>query len=96
MVNDWPDSKEFWRDKRVIVTGGVGFLGSFVVEKLQECGAAEIIVPRSKDYDLRDINAVRRLFYDVGLPNPKSEIDRHPPRCSMKLCRAVREILEAG
>ncbi len=61
----WPDSHEFWRDKRVIVTGGAGFLGSFIVEKLRERGAAEIIVPRSKDYDLRDINAIRRLFVDT-------------------------------
>ena len=62
---NWPDSKQFWRDKRVIVTGGAGFLGSFVVKKLRERGATEIIVPRSKDYDLRDINAVRRLFVDT-------------------------------
>ena len=69
---NWPDSKEFWNDKRVIVTGGSGFLGSFVVEKLREQGAAEIIVPRSSQYDLRDINAIRQLFHDVA---PKSKID---------------------
>jgi len=34
MVQSWPDSREFWRDKRVIVTGGAGFLDSLVVEKL--------------------------------------------------------------
>jgi GDP-L-fucose synthase len=61
-VSDWPDSKEFWRDKRVIVTGGAGFLGSFVVEKLQERGAAEVFVPRSKDYDLRRLDAIRRTL----------------------------------
>ena len=64
---NWPDSREFWRDKRVIVTGGAGFLGSFVVEKLQQRGAADIIVPRSADYDLRDIDAIRQLFHDAGL-----------------------------
>ena len=71
-------STEFWRDKRVIVTGGSGFLGSFVVEKLRERGAAEIIVPRRKDYDLRDIDAIHRLFRDVGaksaIRNSQSEI----------------------
>lgn len=62
----WPDSQTFWRDKRVIVTGGSGFLGSFVVDKLRERGAAEIIVPRRSDYDLRDLDAIRRLFADVS------------------------------
>ncbi len=61
----WPDSREFWRDKSVIVTGGTGFLGSFVVKKLEEKGAAELIIPRSRDYDLRDISAMRRLLHDV-------------------------------
>jgi len=46
----WPDSNLFWRDKRVVVTGGAGFLGSFVIEKLQARGAAEVFVPRIEDY----------------------------------------------
>jgi len=62
---DWPDPKEFWRDKRVIVTGGAGFLGSFVVEKLEQRGATDIIVPRSKEYDLRDLSAIKRLLSDA-------------------------------
>jgi len=62
---DWPDPKEFWRDKRVIVTGGAGFLGSFVVEKLKQRGATDVIVPRSKDYDLRDLSAIQRLLSDA-------------------------------
>ena len=35
----WPNNATFWRDQRVTVTGGAGFLGSFVVEKLRERGA---------------------------------------------------------
>jgi len=69
-MTNWPDSQAFWRTKRVIVTGGAGFLGSFVVEKLRQRGAAEVIVPRSKDYDLRDITAIRRLLNDVVGTSP--------------------------
>ena len=53
----------FWQDKRVIVTGGAGFLGSFVVAKLRQRGAAEVIVPRSAEYDLRRDSDVQRLLY---------------------------------
>jgi GDP-L-fucose synthase len=41
---DWPNSKEFWQDKRVVITGGAGFLGSFLVEELKIRGAAEIFL----------------------------------------------------
>lgn len=69
-MSDSKDTGNFWSNKRVIVTGGAGFLGSFVVEKLQARGALEVIVPRFEDYDLRDINAIQRLFDDVA--NPRS------------------------
>ena len=52
----------FWTEKRVVVTGGGGFLGSFVVEKLRARGCRNVVVPRSKDYDLRDRDAILRLF----------------------------------
>jgi GDP-L-fucose synthase len=58
-------TQAFWSDKRVIVTGGSGFLGSFVVEKLSQRGALEIIVPHYEDYDLRNIGAIQRLFDDL-------------------------------
>ncbi len=56
----------FWADKRVVVTGGAGFLGSFVVAHLRAKGCQEIIVPRRKDYDLVDMAAVRRLYADAN------------------------------
>ena len=52
----------FWKDKRVIVTGGSGFLGSFVVEKLKQRGAEDVFVPRSSQYDLRQPDGIVALL----------------------------------
>jgi GDP-L-fucose synthase len=54
----------FWKDKRVIVTGGAGFLGSYVVEKLKERECKNIFVPLVEDYDLTKEKNVIRLFQD--------------------------------
>jgi GDP-L-fucose synthase len=56
---------DFWAKQSVIVTGGAGFLGSYVVEALRERGAGQVFVVRSKQYDLRHEQAVRQLFADV-------------------------------
>ncbi|GAB4429636.1 MAG: GDP-L-fucose synthase [Chloroflexi bacterium OHK40] len=61
----WPASEQFWRNRRVVVTGGAGFLGSFVVEKLQARGAAEVVVPRSRTYDLTQEAAIVQLLDDA-------------------------------
>ena len=54
-----------WGDTRVVVTGGAGFLGSFVTEKLRERGCHQIFVPRSSEYDLRDRDAIVRLYEET-------------------------------
>jgi GDP-L-fucose synthase len=55
----------FWRGKRVLVTGGAGFLGSFVVRRLHESGCDHVFIPRSRDYDLRTLEAVQRVLNDA-------------------------------
>ena len=56
---------DFWKDKSVLVTGGSGFLGSFVVEKLGEKGCRDIFVPHSEEYDLRQLDVIQRLLKDA-------------------------------
>ena len=54
----------FWEDKRFIVTGGAGFLGSYVIEKLKKRGCNNIFVPLVEDYDLTKEKNVIRLYQD--------------------------------
>ena len=52
----------FWSSRRVVVSGGHGFLGSFVVEKLRAAGCREVMIPRSRDFDLREKSQALRLY----------------------------------
>ncbi len=54
---------QFWEKRRVLVTGGAGFLGRVVSERLRREGAV-VFVPRSAEYDLVDRDAVRRVIAD--------------------------------
>ena len=58
-------TNSFWPKRRVLITGGAGFLGSFIVEKLRERGCKDIFLPRSKDYNLVEMEDVRRLYQDA-------------------------------
>lgn len=53
---------EFWPGRRVMVTGGAGFLGHALVNRLKSAGADEIFVPRSADYDLRTVDGIERAL----------------------------------
>ncbi len=55
---------DFWRGRRVMVTGGGGFLGQAVVRRLEAGGADQIFVPRSRDYDLRTKEGIDRALAD--------------------------------
>ena len=52
----------FWETQRVVVTGGAGFLGSFVCSRLREAGVERLVVPRSAECDLREKEAIERLL----------------------------------
>jgi len=65
MQTQWPDGRAFWKNKRILVTGGAGFLGSYVVEKLRLRGAQNVFVPRIEGYDLTQLEAIRRVLADA-------------------------------
>jgi GDP-L-fucose synthase len=54
-----------WPSERVVVTGGAGFLGGFILDELRRRGATDVVVPRSAEYDLVDMAAVKALYRDA-------------------------------
>jgi GDP-L-fucose synthase len=68
------------RGKRTTVSGGAGFLGSYVVDRLREPGA-EVVVPRSHDYDLVSGDAVPRLYRRTAA-DQNAELQEFPRLCA--------------
>jgi len=56
---------EFWPNQKVVVTGGAGFLGSYVQEGLRRRGVKEIFIPHIEDYNLTDVQAIRSMLEDA-------------------------------
>jgi len=89
MISDQPSISNlkpstFWQDKRVIVTGGAGFLGSFVIEKLIQRGATDIVIPRIEHYNLVDRDDIHRLLEDAMLPPKSRPAHLHPSQPDFK------------
>jgi GDP-L-fucose synthase len=55
----------FFENRRVVVTGGAGFLGGYVTEGLQKRGCKNILVPKIEDYDLVNIDDIIRMYEDM-------------------------------
>src|SRR5512137_1951494 len=59
-----PEQNGFWESRRVCVTGGAGFLGSYIIAKLKQRHAGDIFIPHIEEYDLTDPASISRMLDD--------------------------------
>ena len=64
-MSHWPDSQKFWSKRRVMITGGTGFLGQHVTKTVRAHGAGEVYALGREDYDLRNVEETRRALRDL-------------------------------
>ena len=64
----YQSESKFWQNKRICVTGGAGFLGSFVTEGLKQRGATDIFIPTIEEYDLVNLADIQRML-DASQPD---------------------------
>lgn len=53
------------KEKKIIVTGGAGFLGKFVVKKLKDRNCKDIFIPKIEEYDLRNLETIKKMYRDA-------------------------------
>ena len=56
---------EFFKNRCICVTGGAGFLGSYVTEKLRQRGCKNILIPAIEEYDLVQLDEIKRMYDDM-------------------------------
>ncbi len=56
---------DFFKDRRIVVTGGAGFLGSYVIKGLQKRGCKNILIPRIEDYNFVNLPDIERMYDDM-------------------------------
>ncbi len=55
----------FFKNKRIVVTGGAGFLGSYIIEGLKGHGCKNVLVPKRENYDLVKMDDINRMYEDM-------------------------------
>jgi GDP-L-fucose synthase len=64
-MSDWRSDPDFWVNRNICVTGGAGFLGSYVLDKLSQRGAENVFVPTIEEYNLVEPDDVQRMLSDA-------------------------------